>query len=209
MNISPLDIRKHEFRKVMRGYDPEDVSAFLDMISGEFENMVRTNAQLSEKNAMQKTQIDKYREMERTLQDSLVTAQRAGEDTIDSAKRQADLIIREAEVKAVSIIEDGRIKLSRIMNVIADLRVHKDTYLTKLRALTESQLELFDRYAFPEEEKFDTMKSAFDEHETEKPKPNVEHLDVPEDDDPDEPEETPEPEDSGDPDDTDMENLLS
>ena len=193
----------------MRGYDPEDVSAFLDMISGEFENLVRSNAQLSEKNAMQKSQIDKYREIERTLQDSLVTAQRAGEDTIDSAKRQADLIIREAEVKAVSIVEDGRIKLSRIMDVIADLRVHKDTYLTKLRALTESQLELFDRYAFPEEVKFDTMRSAFDEHEADRPKPRPEHMDTPEDGEPDEPVETPEPEDSGDPDDTDMENLLS
>lgn len=197
----------------MRGYDPEEVSAFLDMISGEFENLVRTNAQLSEKNAMQKTQIEKYREMERTLQDSLVTAQRAGEDTIESAKRQADLIIREAEVKAVSIIEDGRTKLSRIMNVIADLRIHKDTYLTKLRALTESQLDLFDRYAFPEEEKFDAMKSAFDEHETGKrnpqPDPEDESVDDEPDEDPVEPEDQQEPDDSSDTDDLDMENLLS
>ncbi len=44
MNISPLDIRKHEFKKSLRGYDTDEVTAFLDLISIEFENIIRENS---------------------------------------------------------------------------------------------------------------------------------------------------------------------
>ncbi len=49
MNISPLDIRKHEFKKSIRGFDPDEVVTFLDMISIEFENLIRENSLMKEK----------------------------------------------------------------------------------------------------------------------------------------------------------------
>ena len=35
MRITPLDIRRQNFRKTMRGYDADEVEAFLEMIPDE------------------------------------------------------------------------------------------------------------------------------------------------------------------------------
>ncbi|MEK7248881.1 MAG: DivIVA domain-containing protein, partial [Bacteroidota bacterium] len=32
MKLTPLDIRKQEFKKVMRGYDPIEVETFMEMM---------------------------------------------------------------------------------------------------------------------------------------------------------------------------------
>ena len=166
MNISPLDIRKHEFKKVIRGFDPDEVTTFLDMISIEYENLVRENALFNEKVVNLDSQLKKYRDIESSLQETLLSAQRAREDTIKNTQKQAEVIVREAEVKAASIIEDGRNSLSRLKNSYTELKVHKDTYLTKIKALTKAQLEIFDQYSFPEEEKLESMKPFFGEEET-------------------------------------------
>jgi len=37
MRLTPLDIREQQFRRVMRGMDPEEVGAFLGSVAAEFE----------------------------------------------------------------------------------------------------------------------------------------------------------------------------
>jgi len=155
VNISPLDIRKHEFRKSLRGYDPDEVLAFLDMISIEMENLIRENASLKEKAANLESQLRKYHDIEGTLRETLLSAQRAREETINTAKKHAEVIIREAEVKAASIIEEGRRGLSRIRNRLVELKVQKENYLARLKALINTQKEMLDNLDFPEEETLD------------------------------------------------------
>ncbi len=152
MNISPLDIRKHEFRKSLRGFDVDEVISFLDMISMEFENYVRENAMLKEKVHNFEDQLKRYRDIESTLQETLLSAQRAREDTLKTAKKQADVIVREAEVKAVSIIEEGREELSNLRKAFTELKILKDSYLIKQKALVSAQLEILDKHSFEEDD---------------------------------------------------------
>ncbi len=153
MNISPLDIRKHEFKRGFRGFDADEVIAFLDMVSMEYEKMVTQNAILTDKVQNFESQLKKYRDIESTLQETLLSAERAREDTVKTAKKQADVIIREAEVKAAGIIEDGRRKFSDLRNAIIALKVQKDSYLEKLKALTTAQMEIFGRFSFEDDER--------------------------------------------------------
>ena len=159
MNISPLDIRKHEFRKSLRGFDVDEVISFLDMISMEFENYVRENAMLKEKVHNFEDQLKRYRDIESTLQETLLSAQRAREDTLKNAKKQAEIIVREAEVKAVSIIEDGREELSRLRKDFTELKILKDSYLIKQKALVNAQLEILDKHSFDEDDMIVKKKS--------------------------------------------------
>ncbi|MCD6307662.1 MAG: DivIVA domain-containing protein [Candidatus Latescibacteria bacterium] len=152
MNISPLDIRKHEFRKSFRGFDPDEVLAFLDLVSIEFENLIRENSQLKDRVSSFDMQLKKYHDIENTLRETLLSAQRAREETINTAKKHADVIIREAEVKAASIVEEGRRELSRLKSVSTDLKIRKDNYLTKIRSLITSQLEMLENVDVTDEE---------------------------------------------------------
>ena len=159
MNISPLDIRKHEFKKSMRGYDVDEVAAFLDMVSIEYENFVRENALINEKIREYNNQLKKYHDIEGTLQETLLSAERAREETINIAKKQADVIIREAEVKAAKIIEDGRRVFSDLRNKIIEIKIQKDAYLAKISSLIKAQQEIFENISFPEEEKLEHIEN--------------------------------------------------
>ncbi|MDP2983030.1 MAG: DivIVA domain-containing protein [Candidatus Latescibacter sp.] len=163
MNLSPLDIRKHEFKKTFRGFDPDEVMAFLDIVSMEYENLVLQNTMLSEKLVMTENHLKKYREIENTLQEALMSAERVREDTIKNAKNQADLIVREAEIKAASIVEEGRSSLVRLRNTFTELKIHKDTYLAKLKTIVNTQQELFKQYSFSEEKAFEKAEPVFED----------------------------------------------
>ena len=166
MNISPLDIRKHEFKKSLRGYDVDEVTAFLDIVSMEYENLIRESAFLNEKVKTSDIQLKKYHDIESTLQETLLSAERAREETVITAKKQAEIIIREAEVKAASLIEDGRKILTRLQNQINELMIQKDTYLSKIKALINTQLETFENISLPEEDRFKKIDSVFKDEET-------------------------------------------
>ena len=157
MNLTPLDIRKHEFRKKFSGYDPEEVLAFLDIVSMEYENLVQENSVLNERLAMMDNQLKKYRTIETTLQETLLTAERSREDTLKIANKQAEVIVREAEVRAAAVMEEGQNSLLRIRNSFNELKMHKDTYLAKLKALVNTQSELFRQYSFGEEKAFERV----------------------------------------------------
>ncbi len=49
IDLTPLDVRKKkgDFRRVVRGYDPELVDDFLDMVAERLEEVVKQNVTLS------------------------------------------------------------------------------------------------------------------------------------------------------------------
>lgn len=141
----------------MRGFDPDEVMAFLDIISMEYENLVHQNSMMNEKLAMLETQLKKFRNMETALQDTLLSAERSREETMKIAKKQAEIIVREAEIKAASILDEGQNALVRLRNSFNELKMHKDTYLAKLKALVTAQAELFTQLSFNEERAFERI----------------------------------------------------
>jgi len=75
MKITPLEIKRQQFKKVMRGYDPVEVDTFLDMLSTEMEDLVRANRELTDRVLGLETQLSDYKNMEKTLQQTLMQAQ--------------------------------------------------------------------------------------------------------------------------------------
>ena len=154
MKITPLDLRKQEFKKAFRGYDPEEVDTFLEIVAAEFEQISKENASLREKIESLGTTLAEYRNLEKTLQDTLLTAQRATEAARTNSQREADLIVRDAQIRAEKIVDQARIQLSEIKQAIANLKMQKDSFLARLKALLNSQIELLETLELEEEPAF-------------------------------------------------------
>jgi cell division initiation protein len=148
VNITPLDIRKQEFRKVFRGYDPAEVEAFLDMVADAFEKVSRDTITLQERVEALDTEIGRFRNLERTLQETLIAAQQAAEDTRENAKKEGDLIVKEAEIVAERAIEQARGQVSRIKAEIVSLKTQRDTFLARFKGLLEAQSEFLKDVRF-------------------------------------------------------------
>jgi len=94
VKITPIDINSHRFAKSMRGFDPEEVRSFLNLVSGEFEKLVVENNALKEELSQIKAGIADYKERERILKDTLVTAQKLAEDIKEEARREGQLVVK-------------------------------------------------------------------------------------------------------------------
>ena len=77
MKLTPLDIRKQEFKKIMRGYDPVEVDTFLDMVASDLEEALKQQKESRERIIELETQLKDYRQIEKTLQQTLLQAQEA------------------------------------------------------------------------------------------------------------------------------------
>lgn len=142
MKLTPLDIKKQEFRRAMRGFDIDEVEAFLEMVAEEYESILRERNRLDEESLKLRTQLQDYQNLERSLKQTLVNAQENVLHSRENSKREADMLVREAELQAERIIEDAKIKLAKLKNELLVVRAQKDSFARRLRHLLESQLEL-------------------------------------------------------------------
>lgn len=145
MAITPLEIRKQEFRKGLRGYDPHEVRSFLEMVSNEIENLMRENAGLSEKVKDLDAKIEDYRRMEKILQDTLTTTQRATEELREGAKKEAETIIANARVEAQRFLREAQTELARVKEETKMVEHQKLLLVSEFRGLLESYLRLLER----------------------------------------------------------------
>ena len=142
MRLTPVDIRKQEFKRAVRGYDKDEVDTFLEMVAEEFEAMLREKERMQEETVRVRTQLQDYQEIERTLKLALKSADASLHQTAENAKRQAETIVREAEVQAEKTLYDTKTKLADLKNELLLVRAQKDSFARRLRHLLESQLEL-------------------------------------------------------------------
>jgi cell division initiation protein len=110
MKITPIEIRQKSFEKVFRGYDKEEVDAFLLSLSQEWERVMDENKEHRIKLEIAEREVKKLREVENTLYKTLKTAEDTGTHLIEQANRSAEMQMKEAQVKADSLLREARSK---------------------------------------------------------------------------------------------------
>jgi cell division initiation protein len=144
MKLSPLDIKKQEFGKKLRGFSPDEVGSFLDMVAGEMEDLLKKNLELEEKVKSLEGKLGNYTKIENVLQDTLLTTQKSAEETKSSAELKAKIIIDEARVGAEKIMADAREELLKVQREIEDLKNQKDGFVASFRSLLDTQRSLLE-----------------------------------------------------------------
>ncbi|GBE33061.1 septum site-determining protein DivIVA [bacterium BMS3Bbin05] len=144
MRISPLDIQQKQFPIKFRGFDVEDVYAFLELIREEMEELLRENAFLKEQLHRSENQIKEYRDMENTLRETLMTAQQMVEDYKINARKEAELIIKEAELRADEIIKEAQEKVVKIHEDIVDLKGIRRHFKEEVKRLIDSHIQMIE-----------------------------------------------------------------
>ena len=146
MKITPLDIRQKRFETTFRGFDKREVEAFLELMAGEFEEVVKENISLKEELKRSATKLEHLQDKERVLQETMVTAQRISEDLQQSAKKEAEIIIAEAEHQAERIVYDAHQKLVQVVADINELKRQRIQFESQVRSVIESHVKLLEMY---------------------------------------------------------------
>ena len=139
-NLTPLDIRKQEFRKTLRGYETIGVEDFQIRVADALERAIRERSVLEERLAALTEQLRVFREREKAMNEALVAAQQLRQDTRTAAEREAQVIVREAGAEAKRIIEETRAAEGAVRVRMAEAERQFQAYVGGFRALLERQL---------------------------------------------------------------------
>lgn len=108
MRITPLEIRQKSFEKNFRGYDKDEVHAFLLTLSQEWERTVDDTKEFRTKLETAEREVAKLREVESSLYKTLKTAEDTGANVIEQARQAADLHLRESQMRAEAMLNEAK-----------------------------------------------------------------------------------------------------
>ena len=139
-HLTPLDVRRYEFGKALRGYDPERVDQYREQVAEELERLSRVNQDLDAKARGFHEQLRAFRERDKALNDALIAAQQLRGEVREQAEREAQLILREAQGEGERIIEAAKADVRRMEEELDNLDRSRRTYLAQMRTLIARQL---------------------------------------------------------------------
>ncbi|MBX2967319.1 MAG: DivIVA domain-containing protein [Cyclobacteriaceae bacterium] len=143
MKITPLEIRQKTFEKHFRGYDKDEVNAFLLTLSQEWERLVDEGKELKIKLEAAEREVTKLREVESSLFKTLKTAEDTGANVIEQARQAADLHLRESQLKADAMLNEAKMMAG---NTVDEAEQRAKQVLTemeeRLRGMVESYKKL-------------------------------------------------------------------
>jgi DivIVA domain-containing protein len=139
-HLTPLDVRRYDFGKALRGYNPERVEQFRDQVAEELERLTRQSQDLEQKAKGFHEQLRAFRERDKALNDALVSAQQLRSEIRESSEREAALIVREARTEAEREIEGARNEIRKLEAHLTELDRARRNHLAQVRVIVERHL---------------------------------------------------------------------
>jgi len=142
--LTPLDIQNQTFNRVLRGYDPEEVRAFLRQTAQAWSRLLEEHQELRKKVDTLSQEIARYREMESLLQRTLLQAEESSRALIENAEKKAQLIVHEAQQKAEALLHSLQKEKESLESHIEQLKQRRLELILELRTFLQMQLERLD-----------------------------------------------------------------
>jgi cell division initiation protein len=139
MKITPLEIRQKVFEKRLRGYDKDEVNAFLQSLSKEWERSLDELKEVRIRLEGAEKEVQKLREVESSLFKTLKTAEDTGANVIEQANKSAELHLKETQIKADALLNEAKVQ-ARDLIERAETEAAKiaDELLEEIRTLEET-----------------------------------------------------------------------
>ena len=144
MKLSPENIKKQEFKNSFRGFDREEVQAFLEKLADDIDEQQKENEELKIKLEEVNKELSEFKRLEKNIQNTLAKAEESSSRSIEGAKKKTRLIIEEAELKAQQILEKARENANAVRNSLVQLREERILIVSKLKAIINSQAHLLE-----------------------------------------------------------------
>ena len=144
MKISPMDIQRQVFSTRLRGFDQEEVRAFLAVVAEEVAALQRDKDTVEQQLRHLEQIVGEHRERETILKNTLLTAQKASEDIRESARKEAETVVKQAELQGDRLLELAQARAHEVERGILDLRAHRSAIRTDVRALLTRLTHVLD-----------------------------------------------------------------
>ena len=155
MPITSLEIKDKTFSTRFRGFDPEEVDEFLDIVVRDYEDLVRANHDKDLRIKSLEERLSYFDEMKDSLSQSVLIAQDTAERVKQAAHERSNNIIHQAEQDAQRLLEEAKYKANEILRQATDnakkvaveteeLKNKSRVFHQRLKSTIESQLAIVE-----------------------------------------------------------------
>lgn len=144
MKISPMDLQRQTFGQRLRGFDPAEVRTYLNIVAEEVAALQRERDGLDQEVQSLRALVDEHRQRETIIKNTLLTAQRLSEEIREVARKQSQSVVKEAEIQADRLLELAQSRAQEVERGILDLRAHRSSLRTDVRALITRLTHILD-----------------------------------------------------------------
>ena len=134
MKLTPADIQRQSFSSRFRGFDRDEVRAFLAAVAEETAALQREMDATEQQLRHLELIVNEHREREAILKNTLLTAQRVSEEIKENARRHAENVVKEAELQADKLLELAQRRAYDVEKAILDLRSYQTGLRTEIRS---------------------------------------------------------------------------
>ncbi|HEX9483362.1 MAG TPA: DivIVA domain-containing protein [Gemmatimonadaceae bacterium] len=139
-HLTAVDVRRYDFGRALRGYEPERVEQFREQVAEEIERLTRLSQDFEQKAKGFHEQLRAFRERDKALNDALVSAQQLRVEMRETAERESAVLLREAQSEAERLIDAARNEVHLLEAHLAEIDRARRTYLTQMRMTAERHL---------------------------------------------------------------------
>ena len=155
MAITSLEIKDKKFSSKFRGFDPEEVDEFLDIVVRDYETLVRSNYEKDQHIKNLEERLSYFDEIKDSLSQSVLIAQDTAERVKQAANDRSHNIIHQAEQDAQRLLDEAKYRANEILRQAADnakkvaveteeLKNKSRVFHQRLKSTIESQLAIVD-----------------------------------------------------------------
>jgi len=144
MKISPMDIQRQTFAQRLRGLDPAEVRTYLNIVAEEVAALQRERDGLAQEIQSLRALLDEHRQRETILKNTLLTAQRLSEEIREAARKESESVVKQAELQADRLLELAQSRAQDVERGILDLRAHRSSLRTDVRAFITRLTHILD-----------------------------------------------------------------
>ena len=144
MRMTPLDVQSHQFAHRLRGYDPDEVNAFLRIVSEDYESLVLETESQKDRVRRLEARLEELTAQEQLLKETLLSAQAMTEELRGAAEREAELRLAEVEVRAEKILDASHRRAARLAQDIREMRALRSRLAESFRSAAETHLSILE-----------------------------------------------------------------
>jgi len=141
-NLTPLEIQRQTFSRAIKGYNADEVRAYLHLVAEEIERLVKDVDRLARENAMLREELDDHNQRERILKDTLLSAQKVSEDVRANARKEAELIVKDAELLSDRLVAQAQARVGDLERTIQELKMERRAARNKLQTMLDTTQQL-------------------------------------------------------------------
>ncbi len=142
--LTPLDIRKQEFKQSALGFSRDQVTQYLESVADEVEELIRENNELRKEYGKLREKLSSYRNVEQSMNEALVLAKDSAKKTMVAAQKESEAVIQKAMTEKDALLFSAKEELSKLQRDVHALKIKRDGMLMKLKSVLQNHIDNLD-----------------------------------------------------------------